>query len=102
MSAEETEKRIQWSKIDEYINLLRSMSISAEELEYVKERFSWIDEIKDFLLEAEIEGTDTVYLVFKPGCYTRSNLLRIIKLIADLHPDEVDIAGSGKLRLWWD
>ncbi|MHC1629275.1 MAG: hypothetical protein ACXQTI_10690 [Candidatus Nezhaarchaeales archaeon] len=65
-------------------------------------QLSWLDELRPYLLDVEIEDENTVYLIFLPVHYTRSDIVRIIKIIADLHPDEVDIVEGYKLRLWWD
>ena len=49
------------------------------------------------------EGPDTLFVRFTKATYTRAEVLDLLRLLAEMQPDECTLEGDGnELRLWWD
>jgi len=93
-------RRINWFDIKKALEAIK-IGYTGEELEYILDNFKWLEEIKVYCEKIIIEDTDTVLIKFSDlHDYTRSDINKIIELIASTHPDEVEVTEDGWLRLW--
>jgi hypothetical protein len=56
---------------------------------------------KYFNVEAH-EDEGELYIQADKDSYTQDEVTRIAYIIGSLKPDECELKGNGKIKLWWD